>query len=62
SLISRARIRKFYRPSEKRWVVIGIDPVRSGNSGTYEGIERRRTGAFRQMLPIDLVPRPGASR
>jgi hypothetical protein len=39
-LINARRIKRFYRPSEEKWVIIGIDPIR-GNGGDYEGQERR---------------------
>jgi len=41
-LINKRRIKRFYRPSEEKWVVIGIDPIR-GNGGDHEGKERRLT-------------------
>jgi len=41
-LIRKRRIKRFYRPSEDKWVVIGIDPIR-GNGGDHAGQERRRT-------------------
>lgn len=40
-LINRHRVKRFYRPSEEKWVIIGIDPIR-GNGGDYEGHERRQ--------------------
>jgi hypothetical protein len=40
-LIEFRRIRQFFRPSEGRWVDIGLDRVR-GLGGDYEGPERRR--------------------
>jgi hypothetical protein len=40
-LINARRVKRFYRPSEEKWVIIGIDPIR-GNGGDYEGQERRR--------------------
>jgi hypothetical protein len=41
NLISKRRVKRFYRPSEEKWVVIGIHPIR-GNGGDHEGQERRR--------------------
>jgi hypothetical protein len=41
NLINKRRVKRFYRPSEEKWVVIGIDPIR-GNGGDHEGQERRR--------------------
>lgn len=40
-LIRKKQIKRFYRPSEEKWVFIGIDPIR-GNGGDYDGRERRR--------------------
>jgi hypothetical protein len=40
SLIKKDEITHFYRPSEKRWVNIRLDPVR-GRGGGYQGPERR---------------------
>jgi hypothetical protein len=40
-LIDLRRIKRFYRPSEARWVDISLDRVR-GIGGDYIGPERRR--------------------
>ena len=40
-LISSDRIRQFYRPSEQRWVTLGVDQTRR-TAGEYAGQERRR--------------------
>jgi hypothetical protein len=37
------RIKMFYRNSEKRWVVVGVDPVRRNIVNKYTGPERRST-------------------
>jgi len=50
-LIAASRIKEFYRPSEKRWVVLGTDAVR-GIGGAYAGPERRSN--------IDHAPGQGA--
>ena len=50
-LIRSKRIEQFFRPSERRWITIGIDPVRIGKS-FYRGKERRRTGGFEEMIPL----------
>ena len=39
-LITSGSIKQFYRPSEQRWIILGMDKTR-GMGGTYEGIERR---------------------
>lgn len=41
-LITQDEIIHFYRPSEKRWINIRLDPVR-GRAGCHQGPERRRT-------------------
>ncbi len=40
SLITQDEITHFYRPLERRWINIKLDPVR-GSGGGYEGPERR---------------------
>lgn len=41
-LIESERVKMFYRYSEKRWVSIGADSVRSrGHAARYAGPERR---------------------
>ncbi len=40
TLIALDGITHFYRPSERRWINIRLDPVR-GNGGEYQGPERR---------------------
>ncbi len=50
-LIRSKQIKQFFRPSEKRWITIGIDPVRMGTS-FYWGKERRRTGRIEEMIPL----------
>ena len=39
-LIAGNALKEFYRPSEARWVTLGIDPVR-GIGGRYFGPDRR---------------------
>jgi hypothetical protein len=50
SLIRSGKITHFYRPSEGRWIQIGVDPTRKGTSAP-PGRERRRTAGFLEMLP-----------
>ena len=40
-LINTNEIKKFYRPSEERWITVGIDAVR-GAGGYYTGPDRRQ--------------------
>jgi hypothetical protein len=40
-LITTNEIKKFFRPSEERWITVGIDTVR-GAGGNYTGPDRRR--------------------
>jgi hypothetical protein len=43
TLIVTNGVKKFYRPSEERWITIGIDPIR-GMGGPYAGPDRRIHG------------------
>jgi hypothetical protein len=40
-LIFSREIKRFYRPSEEKWITPGLDPVR-GAGGPYTGPERRQ--------------------
>jgi hypothetical protein len=40
-LITSEQIRQFYRPSEERWVTLGVDRIRHA-AGAHAGPERRR--------------------
>jgi hypothetical protein len=40
-LIFSREIKRFYRPSEEKWITPGLDPVR-GAGGPYAGPERRQ--------------------
>jgi hypothetical protein len=51
SLIRSGKIQQFYRPAEKRWIIIGVDPIRK-EKREYPGAERRRTGHCREMVPL----------
>ena len=53
-LIHLGLIKSFYRPSEKRWVIIGIDKIRGGSKQKYAGLDRRRTGQYMDMIPLNL--------
>jgi hypothetical protein len=39
-LLARNEVAQFYRPSESRWVTLGVDVIR-GAGGRYVGPERR---------------------
>jgi hypothetical protein len=39
--IKKKEIIQFYRPLAKRWVKIGVDPIRERAGDLYNGIERR---------------------
>ena len=51
ALIRSGQIQRFYRPSEKRWIIIGVDPIRKERT-KYSGTERRRTAHCREMVPL----------
>jgi hypothetical protein len=40
-LLEGKSIRQFYRPSEKRWIDVSLDPIR-GRGGRYQGVNRRQ--------------------
>ena len=39
-LLARNEVAQFYRPSESRWVTLGVDAIR-GAGGRYVGPDRR---------------------
>ena len=42
SLLNRDRVKRFYGPSEERWVNVAGDPIRVSSDGDYyTGLERR---------------------
>jgi hypothetical protein len=41
-LIQERTIRQFFRPSEKKWINIDLDPIRGTGGKQYNGAERRR--------------------
>ena len=42
-LIGQKEIKKFYRPSEKKWVDVDVGPLRGMGGGSYTGRERRQS-------------------
>jgi hypothetical protein len=50
TLIRSGQIKQFYRPSEHRWITIGIDLIRNSPCG-YRRTERRRSGHSTEMIP-----------
>jgi hypothetical protein len=42
-LIEERTIRQFFRPSEKKWIHIDLDPIRGRGGKPYNGEERRQT-------------------
>lgn len=42
-LISQRDIVAFYRPSERKWVIVGRDPTRNSTQETATFLRRRRT-------------------
>jgi len=51
--LERQKIKMFYRNSEDRWVVVGVDPVRnhSQKNSDYKGPERR----MEELIAVQLV-------
>jgi hypothetical protein len=60
SLIHTGRVTHFYRPSQRRWITVGVDPVRK-EEGPRPGKERRRTGHLLEMIPLLPDPTLGKS-
>jgi hypothetical protein len=60
SLIRSGQITHFHRPSERRWIEIGVDPIRQEES-PHPGKERRRTGHLLEMIPLFSDPTRGNS-
>jgi hypothetical protein len=51
-LLARNEIAQFYRPSESRWVTVGVDSIR-GHGGRYVGPERRVIPEIEPRLWVD---------
>ncbi len=51
-LLDDEKINMFYRNSEDRWIVVGVDPVRrnSPTSSSYKGPERRMEELIAKQL------------
>ena len=60
SLIHTEQITHFYRPSERQWIKIGVDPIRR-EEGPHPGRERRKTGHSLDMIPLPTDPALGGS-
>jgi len=43
SMIVNGKIKKFYRYSEKKWITVGADSIRSKSQIPHGGSERRTT-------------------
>ena len=41
-LIGQKEVKKFYRPSEKKWIDVDVDRTRGMGGGLYAGMERRQ--------------------
>lgn len=56
--IECAKIKMFYRESEKKWVTIGEDPIRkSPDESSYGGTERRLTGELSEQQSLRQLQR-----
>jgi hypothetical protein len=50
------KIKMFYRESEKRWVIVGADPVRQVHNGEYQdGPDRRTIYSYQLVFNSDLT-------
>jgi len=61
-LILSGEIRMFYRYSEKRWITIGVDPMRKGSQALtpYAKPERRAPRAYKNPFywPSNIASQP----
>ena len=57
SLIKSNLIKQFFRPSERRWITIGIDAVRSRKCN-YCGLERRGSRQVEGKIPLGYREKP----
>ena len=51
------KIKMFYRESEKRWIMVGLDPVRMQGKRDYEGPERRTRSLLSEQHALSLFQR-----
>lgn len=52
------KIKMFYRESERRWITVGVDPVRkSRGTHLYEGPDRRITGLLAEQQSLSHIQR-----
>jgi len=51
------KIKMFYRESEKRWITVGIDPLRKYAEIPYDGPERRTTSLLAMQHTLSLFQR-----
>ncbi|HTZ16799.1 MAG TPA: hypothetical protein VMB78_00005, partial [Dissulfurispiraceae bacterium] len=62
--IAQGKIQQFYRYSEKRWIIIGSDPIRNAvDKGArmlapYFGPERRVPQIFDAPFSVEKIPLP----
>jgi hypothetical protein len=46
ALINEKAIKQFYRPQEKKWIDIEIDPIRRESSGPFTRADRRQYTSY----------------
>lgn len=52
------KIKMFYRKSERRWITVGVDPVRKlRGEHFYEGPDRRVTGPLADQQTLSYMQR-----
>ncbi len=58
-LLARNKVAQFYRPSESRWITLGIDPIRGDGGGFYIGPDRRLMATIEPRVWVET---PAATR
>lgn len=59
-LLEQNRVKSFYRPSENRWVTVGVDRIRSRAGTGYNGEQRRASDNVLSPSNLFMPPQESA--
>jgi hypothetical protein len=59
-LIVSGSVKQFFRPSEQRWITVGMDYTR-GLGGSYEGVDRRWHIPQAPMIRVERQSSPNTN-